>query len=238
MINLDEDRDRLDALLAALSDLSGFAVSRIPAVRGRDLPDAACCLLADAEGWKMRKGEIGCFLSHVKAWEAIVARGAGWSLVLEDDVEPVGLGRLREQPMPEPYDFVFVNDRMSPGTRSDPPDRALSILPIDRALEVLTRSGKGVGSDGYMITSAAAERLLAAVSRDLFFGNIDWRLLRYSVGEHTLAAIAGSRVDHVLRTHHNPRRQPDWEVLTAGCTSTPLVRYRLGLKSNISGPER
>lgn len=37
----------------------------------------------------LRKAEIGCFLSHRKAWQAIVDRGLDAGLIVEDDVEPV-----------------------------------------------------------------------------------------------------------------------------------------------------
>ena len=37
----------------------------------------------------LRKAEIGCFLSHRKAWQAIVDGGLDAGLIVEDDVEPV-----------------------------------------------------------------------------------------------------------------------------------------------------
>jgi GR25 family glycosyltransferase involved in LPS biosynthesis len=36
----------------------------------------------------LRKAEIGCFLSHRKAWQAIIDRGLDAGLIVEDDVEP------------------------------------------------------------------------------------------------------------------------------------------------------
>ncbi|MDQ6436496.1 glycosyltransferase family 25 protein [Mesorhizobium sp. LHD-90] len=37
----------------------------------------------------LRKAEIGCFLSHRKAWQAIVDGGLDAGLIVEDDVEPI-----------------------------------------------------------------------------------------------------------------------------------------------------
>lgn len=37
----------------------------------------------------LRKAEVGCFLSHRKAWQAIVDGGLDAGLIVEDDVEPV-----------------------------------------------------------------------------------------------------------------------------------------------------
>jgi GR25 family glycosyltransferase involved in LPS biosynthesis len=36
----------------------------------------------------LRKAEVGCFLSHRRAWQAIVERGLDAGLIVEDDVEP------------------------------------------------------------------------------------------------------------------------------------------------------
>jgi GR25 family glycosyltransferase involved in LPS biosynthesis len=38
--------------------------------------------------FELRKAEIGCFMSHRKAWRAIVERGLDAGLIVEDDVEP------------------------------------------------------------------------------------------------------------------------------------------------------
>ena len=38
--------------------------------------------------FELRKAEIGCFLSHRKAWQAILDRGLDAGLIVEDDVEP------------------------------------------------------------------------------------------------------------------------------------------------------
>ena len=38
--------------------------------------------------FELRKAEIGCFLSHRKAWQAIVDGGLDAGLIVEDDVEP------------------------------------------------------------------------------------------------------------------------------------------------------
>ena len=131
---------------------------------------------------------------------------------------------------------MFINDRTSPGTRNDPLDEHLECLQISEALAVLNRSGKGPGSDGYVITRAGAQKLLSVTSQDLYFGNIDWRLIRYSVTADLLEnELAGTRVDVIIRNHHNPSRPPAWGVLRAACLNTPLVVY-LTFPSRIVGP--
>ncbi|WP_417409012.1 glycosyltransferase family 25 protein [Hoeflea sp.] len=66
----------------------------IEAVDGRALPAAEIdavysrkSLLAPRYPFELGAGEIGCFLSHRKAWQAIVDKGLEAGLVIEDDVE-------------------------------------------------------------------------------------------------------------------------------------------------------
>jgi len=236
LINLDDDDARLKTFEEALTDQSLFKVIRVPAVPGRYLPDAACAELSGSSNWARKKGEIGCFLSHVKVWELIAASDIEFGVVLEDDVLPRALHRLAEIVPPTSFDLVFINDRTSPGTRNDPLDEHLECLQISEALAVLNRSGKGPGSDGYVITRAGAQKLLSVTSQDLYFGNIDWRLIRYSVTADLLEnELAGTRVDVIIRNHHNPSRPPAWGVLRAACLNTPLVVY-LTFPSRIVGP--
>ena len=38
-------------------------------------------------GYPLRRGEVGCFLSHIDAWERVAGMAGGCALVLEDDAE-------------------------------------------------------------------------------------------------------------------------------------------------------
>jgi GR25 family glycosyltransferase involved in LPS biosynthesis len=233
VINLDDDTERLGSLHKALEG-SSFEMTRIPAVSGKCLPDTACTLLAQHRSWVSRKGEIGCFLSHVKVWEAVQSSGAEVAVVLEDDVAIRNIDRIIGAVKPMDCDLVFINDRMSPGNRQDRLDLELAFLPMDAALRHLNHTGQGVGSDGYVLTQRGAGKLLETTARDLYFGNIDWRLLRYSVSPSLLnGEFAGSRVDHIIRHHHNPDLPPAWGILTSYCLNTPLVAW-LPFKSRIS----
>ena len=235
LINLDCDEGRWVAMSQALQAFPNVMLKRVPAVFGKQLPDAACLLLSDSASWVARKGELGCFLSHVATWEAIKNAATEWCLVLEDDVTPRSLDRILKADGLAEYDLVFVNDRMSPGDRDKPVDTHVTCLPIRCALNVLNYTGKGVGSDGYLIRPAAAARLLDATRQDLYFGNIDWRLLRYSVSKELLEEFRHTRVCPIVSGHHNPTRPPGWGLLRGGCMSSPFVTYKLGIKSRIAG---
>lgn len=79
--------------VAALRHQSPVPVEVIDAVDGATLDEAAVRavyqphdLLEPRYPFEISRGEIGCFLSHRKAWQAIVDSGADAGLVFEDDV--------------------------------------------------------------------------------------------------------------------------------------------------------
>ena len=91
VINLDRSVERL-ALAQAQFDRLGLRVKRVAAVDADSLDGATTAATFDAAANQRRyfaplhPGEIACFLSHRKAWDAVVASGAPFGVVLEDDV--------------------------------------------------------------------------------------------------------------------------------------------------------
>ena len=89
LINLAGSDDRLTSAQGQL-DAAGIAFERIDAVDGRKraaetfetYDDAAARLFF---GRSMASGEVGCYLSHAKAAQAVLDSGAPYGLVLEDD---------------------------------------------------------------------------------------------------------------------------------------------------------
>ena len=92
VINLDRRPDRLQTISQTLGAL-GLKWQRIVAIDGRD-PQL------DAQvDWKklhtysqylpIRRGPIGCYLSHRKVWQKIVEENLQQALILEDDVSPL-----------------------------------------------------------------------------------------------------------------------------------------------------
>jgi GR25 family glycosyltransferase involved in LPS biosynthesis len=224
VINLDEDKDRLDQAMEALSSEQGIIVQRIAGVSGKSLPYAARHSLASDARWANNRGEIGCFLSHVKAWEAAAEATAAYSIILEDDALPNKLSRLRATQLPENFEFIFINDRMSPGSRSDDPSLPLECVSIGEGLQALSKRSNGVGGDGYIVTPAGAKKLLDAVVQDLFYGHVDWRLLRYCVQPSDLEGdLSGTELASIINTHHNPARPPHWGVVKAYCLNSPVI---------------
>ncbi len=100
VINLDRDTRRMESVRAQLAAMA-LPFERIPGVLGSAM--TAADLARDYDDgkakWRMSRSltpaEIGCALSHINAYRAIVARRIQAALVLEDDVVlPADLGAL------------------------------------------------------------------------------------------------------------------------------------------------
>lgn len=86
VINLDKRADRLAAVTRNLAAL-GLGFHRISAVNGRTASAAdLACSHSDGPIGALPDTTRACTASHVKAWQQIVASGAAFTLVLEDDV--------------------------------------------------------------------------------------------------------------------------------------------------------
>lgn len=84
LINLDRDIERLNWMKAQAVKL-GINLVRLPAVLGASLPRSEVDKYRH-EGLAMTAGEVGCLLSHIKAWRAIAEGDEAAGLVLEDDM--------------------------------------------------------------------------------------------------------------------------------------------------------
>jgi glycosyl transferase, family 25 len=86
-INMEDAADRRDWFEGQASRL-GLEVTRVAAVVGRELPTETLERLKASiqSGTPLGPSEIGCFLSHRKAWEQVLSSGAEWAFVAEDDL--------------------------------------------------------------------------------------------------------------------------------------------------------
>jgi glycosyl transferase family 25 len=224
VINLESDSARRDDIIGQFARLPGFELNFVVGVDGGGLPDLACYTLTRSEHWIRYKGTIGCFLSHVKAWEEVARCPGPFAVILEDDVDVRGLHRLASLTPPADGDLIFLNDRLTAGAS---PALTLSALPMWRALTRLDALRNGPGGDGYFLTPKCAATLVAACRKDLFYGHVDGRLLRYATSEEDLAALpSDSWISSVIRNHHHATLKPELGLVRGDCLSEPLVRHR------------
>ncbi|MEC4727598.1 glycosyltransferase family 25 protein [Shewanella sp. D64] len=90
VINLDSSLDRLSSMQEQCDRL-GLEFERVSAVRGSELSEGDKSKIYSLEqnlkkyDKVLNDGEIGCYLSHIRCWEKLLAEELDYALVLEDD---------------------------------------------------------------------------------------------------------------------------------------------------------
>ncbi len=148
--------------MRAIRDACPVPSTVLEAVDGRALDGAqrARVFLPDrhrpAYPFPPRPGEIGCFLSHRAAWQAIIDRGLDAALILEDDVE---LRRPRFDPaFARACEAVRAHGlvRLPLMERAGAVARARSVPMVSRPVVL------PLGTQAQVVSAGAARRLLDA----------------------------------------------------------------------------
>lgn len=127
LINLDRNRDRLDHFIDQYmsTDLKNKQFKRYPAVDGRKLSiekyvsSKALNEIYESEEsgyrtkhYQLTRGAVGCYLSHMSVYEAIMKGDREYGLIFEDDViiDPKILSKLNKMitSMPNDWDVLLL----------------------------------------------------------------------------------------------------------------------------------
>jgi GR25 family glycosyltransferase involved in LPS biosynthesis len=113
VINLDEDKDRLDVMKQQIPKL-GRPFKRIRAIKGKDLtPEELNNNTTFLSKYFSTPSMIGCFLSHKKAWQTMIDNNDEYAIVMEDDCEIIDsfkqdLENVLDELIPKNPDFVYL----------------------------------------------------------------------------------------------------------------------------------
>ncbi|AMM84959.1 glycosyltransferase family 25 protein [Martelella sp. AD-3] len=169
LLNLEDDRDRL-AHATAVFAAKGLAFERLAAVDGRKMTDverSERLAFPAAGSFDLSPSQVGCYLSHVHAWERFLETDAALAAIFEDDVHlGEDIDRLFYAPepwIPNDADIVKLETCLQ---KVPLPEKAESAV-LGRKLVRLT--GRHHGAAGYIVTRKGAEKLLAN-SRKLAVG--------------------------------------------------------------------
>lgn len=128
VINLDKSPDRWKFVTKQFQNQPQVHLNRLPAVYGRSLspddlnrlvhPDVLKAISGrKARGTIPHLSAIGCYLSHVKAWQTIESGSfvRDWALIMEDDAElmdPLFADRLDYymRLLPDSWDVLVVEE--------------------------------------------------------------------------------------------------------------------------------
>ena len=162
----------------------------IDAVDSRTLPDADIKrvykrkLHAPRYPFKLSKNEIACFLSHRKAWQAIVDQGLNAGFVIEDDIELTDVFNAAFQAVTnhfEPGSFVHFTFRDR--------EQGREVFRNDQ-LRIIIPNPIGLGMVAQLVSFDAAKKLLAATEQ--FDRPVDTTVqMRWVTGLQPLAVIPG-----------------------------------------------
>ena len=161
VINLDRQTERWASIAPQFAAL-GLGVSRLPAVDGNRLGATTVGRLYDSALNRsqyhkpLRPGEIGCYASHIAAWQELLASRAQRLAVFEDDVDldaalPQVLDAIDRTRVP--YDLVKLVGRSR--------EKLAVRVALDDPWQLVGYQRVPGLTSGYVISRHGAEKLLA-----------------------------------------------------------------------------
>jgi glycosyl transferase family 25 len=159
VINLDRDPDRL-AHITRECVRHGLVFTRVAGILGDEVPTELRPNFfdeGDAKSSLLKRGEIGCYASHLAIYRRMIAGEFGPAvLVLEDDIEIAeGFGEILVATMkalPENWDIVRL---------SNVPKRAyVPLSPLPRGRDLVRYSKIPNSTGAYLISVAGARKLV------------------------------------------------------------------------------
>jgi len=187
VVNLDSDGDRL-ARLTPDPALQNMRFIRVSAIRGASIARAVAGFIPGAD--TSRPGTLGCFLSHVRAWETILDEGLDGAIILEDDVILVRpLAECHALAKAQGVDMVFVNNRMALTQPSDEAraDNEGFCSVVDAIMARKDLNQLACGFDGYYLSREGARRLIEVVASTGVSFDVDWFGLYACLGRSGLS---------------------------------------------------
>lgn len=185
-INLDEHEQKFARCLR-VAKAANLQLKRVSALKGNTVPDGMFPMLGRNVSPHF-KGTLGCFASHFHAWELFLKASADFAVILEDDFLPMVSfpGSMSAFEIPGPFDICWINEGMAlPGSTTE-----LQFLPVAPTVQARVRAfWPGNGAYGYIVSRAGAEKLIANVIEDGFFGDVDWRMLAYALDAGTIKSL-------------------------------------------------
>lgn len=230
-ISLPADHRRL-ATTRHFTDF-GSPYHVVEGVLGRNLPEGIKSGVTLGDRSMITDAEIGCSLSHMKAWE-MVARDIGptdYALIIEDDARfmfgaPRGMTETITAARNIGAELVFINRRACDATIQNLPSREVELANVDAGLypdpEQWKPQDPGWGGDGYLVTGAMATRLADMWLKVGVLGAFDWQL----------SMMCHKRLQpwHDVRALKNIYRildgSKDLPMITGYTTNTPLIDTR------------
>lgn len=161
VINLDNSLERMAKISQRLEQL-GISFERLAGVYGADLSEQEIakhyCPQLNKKNYRrpLRLGEIGCYMSHLKAWRTIVDRKISCALILEDDIvidESLAILMQDLGKASKSFDIVkFYCKKETP--------KLLDSVPFGSGYQLCRFKKIPIGNQGQLVTLSGAKKLL------------------------------------------------------------------------------
>jgi glycosyl transferase family 25 len=188
VINLDSSPERFRNTKAQFENLK-INVTRLPGVLGNALSDKTInqsyskYLNFKKSDRPLSKGEIGCYLSHRKAWQKIVDMDVPFGVVVEDDIF---IEELFEDALNAISNFSFNWDLIKLAPYKNKTRSVRIEKQISSQFKLVINSKTITGCAGYAISRSAAIKLLRTTYP--FFRPVDTDLQHF--WEHNIDIYA------------------------------------------------
>lgn len=170
VISLKQESARREALSAHLAE-RGFAPEYLDAVDGRQMnvlehPGYDYKRRRRCHGRDLKPGELGCMLSHRKAYQHIIDQGWDHALLLEDDARLAPETKaVLDLFLAKDFPYDIVRLLGSPKVAKGVHRKIIPLYKDFHLVRLLTAPG---GAHATLISRAGAEKLLAATERFAF----------------------------------------------------------------------
>jgi GR25 family glycosyltransferase involved in LPS biosynthesis/tetratricopeptide (TPR) repeat protein len=177
VINLDRRPDRWENF-SKQSEPKFLKYNRFSAVDGSTLvPTEQLQRIFDGNDYNMRKGMVGCALSHIKLYTEILTSNIDIACIFEDDItfvpnfEKKFLHLFKD--MDKDWDLCYLGHHVWPAKKTETMYDKESMPVVQRlnTQESLTLSMGGTG--GYLITRQGVEKLLSFINKNGMVNGID-----------------------------------------------------------------
>jgi GR25 family glycosyltransferase involved in LPS biosynthesis len=189
VVNLDRRRDRWESFIKnADSSIKFLNYERFSAVDGKDIKNS-CQLqqIFENNDYNMRRGMVGCLLSHVKLYTDLINSNYDYFIILEDDIEFTPnfedkYNNVFSQLSDKSWDFLFLGHHVKDKNKQNDElnkDKTPIITKRNAYWSFLNSLG---GTGGYIITKQGATKLLDFINKTGSTNGID-TLIQKSANE-------------------------------------------------------